>query len=211
MKFRSALFVLSLATLLIGGVMATTGAASAHERRAVKQYTFVVGWLNEPAYLNQPNAISLQVNKTDDNASVEGLEKTLKAEVSADNKKLNVELKPRFRAPGNYDGRLLPTKEGSYAFKFTGTIDGAQIDETFTAGPGTFGLVESPLAFPNALPSLTGVDETVKGFDQRIVSLEADDASSKANTAMAVGIAGIVIGAVGLVVGGYGLTRKASS
>ncbi|HLF78341.1 MAG TPA: hypothetical protein VJB57_12740 [Dehalococcoidia bacterium] len=208
MKFRSALFVLSLAALLVGGALVTTGAASAHERRAVKQYTFVVGWLNEPAYLNQPNAIDLRISKTEDSSPVEGLEKTLKAEVTADGKKVNVELKPRFRTPGAYDGRLLPTKEGSYAFKFTGTIEGVQIDETFTAGPGTFGLVESPLAFPNALPSLTGVDETVKGFDQRVVSLEADDASSKANTAMAVGIAGIVIGAVGLVVGGYGLTRK---
>ena len=40
------------------------GTASAHERRTVGKYQFVVGWLNEPAFSGQMNSIDLRV--TDD-------------------------------------------------------------------------------------------------------------------------------------------------
>jgi hypothetical protein len=210
MKLR-VLLTLSLAAIVAGGILATTVAVSAHERRAVKQYTFVVGWLNEPAFVNEPNSIDLRVSKTDDMSPVEGLEKTLKAEASSYNKKVNVEIKPRFRTPGAYDGRLLPNKVGVYAFKFTGTIEGAQVDETFTSSATTFGSVEEPLVFPNSQSAAASVDETVKALDQRVVDLESKDASGKANTALIVGIVGIVVGLTGLAVGGYGMTRKPGS
>jgi hypothetical protein len=209
MKFRAVSIGWSLAVIVAGAVLATTSAASAHERRAVQQYTFVVGWLNEPAYVNQPNAIDLRISKTDDGSPVEGLERTLKAEASAEGKKLSVELRPRFRTPGAYDGRLLPTSEGQFAFRIAGTIEGRQIDETFTAGPSTFGLVEKPVSFPRELPSLPGLDESVRGLEQRVVSLESDGDSGTANTALAVGIACIVIGFAGLAAGAYAIARKA--
>ena len=41
-------------------------------------------------------------------------------------------------------------KPGDYTFRIYGTIDGTEIDESFTSGPETFGAVEdpAPLQFP---------------------------------------------------------------
>jgi hypothetical protein len=210
MKLASVLRHASVLAIAAGLILATAPAASAHERRAVGTYTLVVGWLSEPAYLNQPNALDLRVSRTDDGSAVEGLERTLKAEATAEGKALNVELRPRFRTPGAYDGRLLPTAEGVFKFRITGTIEGNQVDETFTAGPSTFGLVEKPLAFPRELPSLTGIDQGVRGFEERILSLEEKADTSRADTAMALGAAGILVGVAGLVTAAFALRREAS-
>lgn len=211
MSISKTIVAVSLLALVAGSFLALTAGASAHERRPVGSYTFVVGWLNEPALVNEPNAIALGVTRTADASPVEGLERTLKAEASLGSDKLAVELKPRFRMPGAYDGRVLPTKEGSYTFTFTGTVENAPINEKFTGGPGTFSLIEAPLTFPLPLPQIQSIDESLKGVEQRIVSLEAADAKGAADTAMAIGIAGVIIGILGLGAGVFALTRRPST
>jgi hypothetical protein len=61
-----------------------------------------------------------------------------------------LELRARFGQPGSYVADLLPTAEGTYSFRIFGTIEGTDIDETFTGGPDTFSEVESTdsIAFP---------------------------------------------------------------
>ena len=65
--FRISTWTRAVAVLLIGvtSVLATTLTASilAHEGRIVGEYNLVVGFLNEPAYEGQLNAISLVVTK----------------------------------------------------------------------------------------------------------------------------------------------------
>src|SRR5205807_2655183 len=59
------------------------GIASAHERRIVGgDYTFVVGFLKEPAFEGETNGIDLRVSKAGDQPA-EGVEQPLKAEVMA--------------------------------------------------------------------------------------------------------------------------------
>jgi hypothetical protein len=195
--------------LAFGSLLVLSSSAEAHERRQVLSYTFVVGWLNEPALLNQPNAVDLRVSRTADASPVTGLEQSLKAEVTAGNQKQDVQLRPRFNTPGAYDGRMIPTATGVYSFRINGTIEGAQVNETFTAGPNTFGLIEEGNAFPVPLVSNQELDESLNGLEQRVVELESGG-SDDAGTVMAVAIAGVVIGLLGLAVGGYSLTRKAS-
>ena len=201
---RLTLLVFSVLALTAGAFLTTSTTGSAHERRTVGAYNFVVGWLNEPALINEPNAVDLRVSRAADASAVTGLEQTLKVEVTAAEKKTNVDLRPRFNTPGAYDGRMVRTQVGVYSFKFTGTIEGQQVTETFTAGPGTFGLIEEGNAFPNELP-------TNQQLEERLVTLQASSGIEEddSDTALYVGIAGLVVGALGLVTAGYALTKKA--
>jgi hypothetical protein len=203
---RALLAVASVSMLAVGVLLAFSAVAQAHERRNVDVYTFVVGWVTEPAYQGQPNSIDLRVSRTADASPVTGLEQTLKAEVSQGSKKLNVTLRPRFQTPGAYNGYMTPTVEGVYAFHFTGSIEGKSVDQTFTSGPGTFGSIEAPVAFPEPLLSTKAVDESLRSLEERVVTLESDD-SGGSGTAMAVGIAGVVVGVLGLGTAGFALTR----
>ncbi|HEU5432248.1 MAG TPA: hypothetical protein VFU81_11330 [Thermomicrobiales bacterium] len=144
--------------------------ASAHEHRTIAngQINVVVGFRDEPAFAGLKNGLDLTVMKlgptptagtpaaaSDDGptgAPVTGLEKTLKAEVLYGDQTMELTLTPRWNTPGAYDGVFFPMKPGDYSFRLYGTIDGAQVDETFTSSPTTFGPVEdpTPLEFPKA-------------------------------------------------------------
>ncbi|HEU0113154.1 MAG TPA: hypothetical protein VFQ80_00670 [Thermomicrobiales bacterium] len=142
--------------------------ASAHEHRTIAngQYNMVVGFLDEPTFAGLKNGLDLTVMKlggtptagaasSDDGpqgAPVTGLEKTLKAEVLYSDQTMELTLEPRDGAPGAYNGVFFPMKPGDYSFRIYGTINGAQVDETFTTSPSTFGPVEdpTPLEFPKA-------------------------------------------------------------
>ncbi len=201
---RLALLAVSVFALAGGSFLTSSTSADAHERRAVGAYSFVVGWLNEPALINQPNAVDLRVSRAADATPVTGLEQTLKVSVKSGEQTTNdVQLRPRFNTPGASDGRLIPTATGVYVFTITGTIEGQQINEVFTAGPGTFGLIEEGMAFPNELP-------TNQDLEERLVLLEADGGDGGSDNGTVFGIIGIVIGALGLAVAGIALTKKSA-
>jgi hypothetical protein len=197
----------SVVSLALGSFLISTSDVDAHERRTVGAYNFVVGWLNEPALLNQPNSVDLRITRASDGSNVTGLEQTLKLQVKSGEKSTDVQVRPRFNTPGAYDGRVLPTALGAYTFVITGTIEGQTVNETFTAGTGTFGLIEEGNVFPNPLPSNQDLDE-------RLVVLESASSDGggggDSDSAMMVGIAGVVIGGAGLAVGGYALTKKSA-
>ncbi len=148
--------VLLLALLVVG--VAPQG-VFAHEQRDIGggKYHAVVGFLNEPAYDGQLNGLDLTVtSKTDKNAdgsakAIEGLEKTLKAQVLANGKTLDLTVQSRFNLPGKYAAYFMPTAAGQYRFHLYGTINGEAIDETFESGPNRFNDVGaiSALQFPN--------------------------------------------------------------
>jgi hypothetical protein len=164
--------------------------AAAHERRTVGPYTFVVGWIVEPAYVNQLNALDLTVTETATTKAVEGLEKTLKAELIAGG---GSAIKPltiaaRFGLPGKYQGQVLPTKVGDYTFHITGTVNTTTIDEKFESGPGRFGAIEdiAPLQFPASLPSNSDL------------AAKLDETSSKLTLAIGLAAAALGISVVSL-------------
>src|SRR5256714_7989297 len=77
------LAAMSVVTIVVASLLLTSGTAYAHERRTVGPYQFVVGWLNEPAYVGQLNSLDLRITDTRNTQPVSGLEKTLAADVSA--------------------------------------------------------------------------------------------------------------------------------
>jgi hypothetical protein len=148
--------------LAAGALVAGNGLVSAHEHREVGGYTFVVGFLNEPAVQDEVNAVSVRITKPVADATpaageeevaetpVEGLELTV--EVILGDQKVELAMEPKWGDPGHYVAYLIPTQPGDYSFHVTGEIEGTAVDETFTAGPETFSTVapREELEFPAA-------------------------------------------------------------
>ncbi len=173
----------------------STNVALGHERRAVGPYTFVVGWINEPAYVNAANGLSLDVTETSGSKPVEGLATTVHAEVIVGGgaKKLSLDLATDEASPGHYEGSFIPTKTGDYIFHIFGTAGSTKIDERFESGPNTFdGVVSTdPLQFPDKGPANSDLAARLDSIQTQV-------------------IAGIVIGGVALLlsVGGLVMRRR---
>lgn len=141
--------------IVVASLLVFSGHASAHERRTVGPYQFIVGWLNEPAYVGLMNSLDLRVTDTRTNQPVSGLEKTLTADVSAGGlKPFALTVTARFGTAGAYNGYVMPTVTGTYTFHIVGKIDTQTIDEKFTSGPGGFEDVEDAAAiqYPTKVP-----------------------------------------------------------
>jgi hypothetical protein len=188
-------FRLALAAVVATAVgLAATGAALGHEVRQVGDFEFVVGFMGEPVFVGQKSGLEFQVTRGDE--PVEGLEETLQAEVRISDQSRELPLSPRFGEPGWYQSFFFPTAPGAYTFHISGTIEGTDVDESFTAGPDTFGEVEAATSgqFPVQFPA-TGdlVADAERGAD----------AAGLVPVALALGGAGLLAGlvAIGLVLG----------
>lgn len=201
--------------------LANVPSASAHERRQVAgKYTFVVGFLNEPVFLEEPNGVSLTVTNMQTNEPVEGVEKTLKADITAGGQTKTVELKARFGQKGAYSADVIPTKGGPWTFRFYGTIDGTQIEEKFESGPGRFNEPQSKaeLLFPVKLPSIGELAEQVQrggapaepsaGGSAVDVQRALDKAEDAQSTATTFGIIGILVGLAGVALAAWALITR---
>jgi len=179
--------------VVVSSFAVNTNIALGHERRVVGPYTFVVGWLNEPAYVNAANGLSLDVTETSSSTPVEGLATTLQAEVIVGGgaKKLSLDLSTDEASPGHYEGSFIPTKTGDYIFHISGTAGSTKIDERFESGPNTFdGVVSTdPLQFPDRVPATS-------------------DLAARLDQLQTLVIVGIVLGALALLASGAGLVIR---
>ena len=185
----------ALATLaIVASSFAINGnVALGHERRNVGPYTLVVGWIVEPAYVNNMNALDLTVTETQGAKAVEGLEKTLQAEVivGGSAKTMPLKVAARFGLPGKYQGQLLPTKTGDYSFHIFGNVGTTKVDEKFESGPNTFGGIEST----NALQ-----------FPER--GLSTTDLAARLDQLQTLVIAGVVVAGLALIASLGGLAMR---
>jgi hypothetical protein len=215
-----------LARLLVVGpalitalTVATAAPASAHERRTVGNYQFVVGWGDEPAYTGFKNSVQVTLSEASGSA-VPDLGDSLKVEVTKGSDRTTLPLVPNFRVgsfgtPGDYRAWITPTRAGTYSFHFTGSIGGQAVDETFTSSKTTFNDIEdvSAIQFPAKDPSTgqisTRLDREIPRLDTRAEAVEAgvrraDDRAARARTLAVIGcvvaIAGVVAGGAALAV-----------
>lgn len=155
------------ATLVVAtSFIAFAGPAAAHERRTVGPYTLVVGFLSEPAFAGNSNALDLRVTDTrvTPAKNVEGLQDTLTATVQSGGlEPLPLRITARFGAPGAYNGNFVPTAPGVYIFRIKGKIESLDIDEKFESGPGRFNDVESTsaLQYPAKVPAAQELGDTL--------------------------------------------------
>jgi hypothetical protein len=193
-RLFAALSVAMLVSILVAGSL------SAHEQSGVGEYTFVVGFIHEPAIVEEPNGLDLRVSRgAGDNAElIEGLENTLNAEILFGDQRLPLQLRARYGQPGAYTADIIPTEMGTYSFRIYGDIEGTQVDETFVGGPDTFSEVagKNAMSFPNQVGTVGSVQSM------------ASDASDTASTAMMFGIGGLIAGLLGLVLGGLAFMKS---
>ena len=165
------------------GILSTP--AAAHETRMVGPYTFIVGWVNEPAVVGQSNGLDLTVTETAGDKAVEGLDKTLKAEVITGGgaKTRSLELAADSDVPGHYTSGFVPTRVGDYTFHISGTAGTTKIDEKFESGPNRFDPVTDIVAleFPDQVPSTGDLAQQLA------------DASNKLTIAIALGAVALVV------------------
>lgn len=178
-------------TMLVG-----IGAASAHESREVGEYTFVVGFLDEPVFTGEESGLDLRVSRGEE--PVEGLEGTLQAEVTFDGQSRDLEISPVFDEPGAYRSVFFPTAAGPYTFHITGQVEDQAIDESFTSGPETFSEVQAVTGgqFPVQYPSTGDIVRDAQA---------GAGAATMAAIALGVGGAGLLAGLVAL---GLTLARR---
>lgn len=216
--FRSkALLVAALVAIVLPmSVLTTTGVASAHERRTVGgKYTFVVGWLVEPALINEPNGLDLRITTSDTNEAVSGAEKTVKVEIIQGATKKDFPIRARFGVAGGYTTDIIPTKAGGYSFHITGDLNGVALNETFESGPGRFDDVEdtTKVDFPTvraaggapAADSSAQVSQLVRQVATMDQALR--EAQDNAATARTLGFGGLLVGIVGVALAGFALMR----
>lgn len=163
----AAMGTLAVSTLLLAAPLS----AEAHEVRHIAdgKYQIVVGFMDEPVYAGDksgleffvsdlsapatPTAAAASDGDEDEEsagAPVDGLEKTLKAEVIFEDQTMELPLEARYNTPGAYQSVFFPMKAGDYTFRIYGKIGDTDIDESFTSSLDGFGAVEdpAPLQFP---------------------------------------------------------------
>jgi len=196
MKILSGRILLTLIIVLVNlaTLVVTSSPVSAHEGRDVGNYRFTVGWIVEPSFEGIKNGLDLRVVLKEGGKPVEGLEKTLKWELThmPSGATKIFDIRTIFRDPGHYTADIIPTVPGIYRFRLFGTVDGADVNQTFVTkgGGGGFGDIEpsEALQFPEKLPSLHDL------------SHKTDSASTFGILGVALGVLGTALGAVSLVV-----------
>jgi hypothetical protein len=210
MSKRRSMRLVSAAALVVTLLVLMAAPAFAHEERSVGGFDMAVGFGSEPAYAGEVNSVQLLLSKN--GQPVLDLGDTLDVEVAFGDQTQTFPLEPffeegEFGTLGDYRAWFIPTSSGQYSFHFTGTIDGQDVDETFTSGPKTFSDVESPqsVEFPVQDPTAGELADRIDRVEPRLASAigdvqsdvqaTADDASS----AKTIGLIGIAIGAIGLI------------
>jgi hypothetical protein len=158
MSSIAAIASIALSTLV---VLASPLMTEAHETRTIADgtYQIVVGFMDEPVFAGDKSGLEFWVSEVsaatpgaseEDGAPIEGLEVTLQAEVLFEDQTMALPLTAAFDEPGRYGSVFFPMQPGDYTFRIYGTINGTEIDESFTSGPETFGAVAdpAPLQFP---------------------------------------------------------------
>ena len=224
-KSLIAILIMALAAMAWMAV----GAASAHDDEELGGNKIVVGFLHEPAYEGERNAVSIRVTKGagDDSeesadmetsaghhdtepAGVEGLQNTLLVEVThvPSNVSKTMNLRPVSNDPGHYVADLIPTSPGHYRFRFFGTIGGEQYDVTFDsmAGGGNFDDVQPATAihFPDAVVSARELESAMRGLqtsvgEMQAASVETPDEDDDRDSATA------TMAIIGIVLGASGI------
>lgn len=183
--------------------------AAAHIVKQVGPYAVALGWVHEPVYVGEQNAVQVVVKDANGNPV---------SDLSADDLKVVVttamaqsdplSLAPTFDEdtglgiPGDYEAPIIPTAPGDYTFHVTGTIHSTQIDETATSSGTTFDTAvdASEIQFPGKVPALSDLSTRVQRIDARVQSqlAAAKAASSSADRAF---FAGLTAGGAGVVIG----------
>jgi hypothetical protein len=196
-RFGRIALAFGLATLALLSII--PGTALAHERVNVGRYELVIGWAEEPPLLGEPNGITLRITDTEAGQPVSEVT-TINLSVTTGGQTRDLELEPRFNAPGEYAADIIPTVRGVYSVRIAGSIEQQDVDTSVDIEE-----VAEPegLQFPVTLPSGAKIDEDLSALRTEDQGLRDTVAR---NQLMAAG--GLVLGLAGLIIGLVSLRRR---
>lgn len=125
-----------ITTLTLLSILLLTPAL-AHETKIVgegdEQYNVIVGMVREPVFTEERNGLDLIIRRTEDDAPVEGLAGSLRAEITAPDGETTraFELRAQWGRPGYYTDDILLSEPGIYTIRVYGFINEVEFDETF--------------------------------------------------------------------------------
>lgn len=178
----------------------------AHEQRKVGLFSLTVGWSDEPPYVGVKNRIELLVRDAA-GRPVRDLGDSLTVEVIFASERTGpLPLTPAEdgASTGAYEAPIIPTRPGRFAFRFSGSIRGHKVDETFALSESTDAVLNpSVIEFPAKDPTRAELAGLLERLQSRTDALRAkvDAAWMVAIWAGIVAVAAILVGAMGLVVG----------
>ena len=195
--------------ILAIGLASLATPVAAHIVKQVGPYTVALGWVHEPTYVGQLNAVQVVIKDARGNPVSDLSADDLKVVVSTAGQQSDpMALAPTFDEdtglgiPGDYEAPLIPTSPGDYTFHVTGTIHSTKIDETATSSDTTFDAAvdPGPIQFPGKLPQVSDIATRLERVDSRVQAqlTAADAAKSFAQGAL---VAGVAVGGVGLLIG----------
>lgn len=199
-----------LLIMLAAGV-GLPGRVTAHERRSVDSLRWEVGWLEEPVYAGLRNGIVLTLHDAT-GKPIEDIGDAIKVEAIFGDQKLGpLSLRPAEEQRGVFIAAMIPTRPGTYAFRFTGTFRGQKIDETFTCSEKTFDCVvgSAEIEFPLQDPSRAELAGRLDRLAPRIDAVvdRSNQASATARLARNLALSAIVVAVIGFVVS-VGVIRR---
>ena len=139
-----------LTAIMMSSSMLAVSNAYAHEGRLYsigdKDYWISVGSINEPVFVDDKSGAEAFVSLADPSdplnsdangtKNIEGLEKTIKFEISAGAKKKELAVEPAWRDPGHYEATFYPTIETTYNYRLFGTINNVTVSFDYQCIPG---------------------------------------------------------------------------
>jgi len=212
-------------------LLASVPSAWAHTHRVLtingQQIEFVVGWVNEPAYANEINAVDFwahYINGTCPQGTVStscpvyGLDQSLRVAVVLGGQSTTLSFSPNLSNDvpplfyGEYTAEIEPTVPGTISFIIFGNIGGTAVNETFTCGPTTYECVDpaSEIQFPQPSASGSDLQTTLSSAQSQIANLQAQVTQMQGTiqTAYTVAAVGVAVGVVGIVAGALAMIRS---
>ncbi len=184
MKIKRLVFVAIIALLAL---LLTTQIVSAHQTVTIGNYDVEYGWINEPAVIDQANAIVINITDNTGTAADANIDASslLVQAVFGDQAK-TLTLQPLGEdAPGQFIAPITPTRPGVYTVHLGGSIGSTSFnDDVQPEEVNTLDLVQFPPIVPLA------------------------GASPTSSIAFWFAIAGLILGAAGTGIGIYSLNRK---
>jgi hypothetical protein len=189
--FRARRFGIALIASAIG-LMLVVGVADAHIVKTIGKYTVALGWVHEPTFVGELNAVQVVIKDASGKAVTDLNDGDLKVTVAVGGKTSDpLSLLNTFDpdtglgVPGDYEAPIIPTAPGDYTFHLTGSIDGTAVDETATSSDSTFNSVvdSTGIQFPNQLPALTDIITRLDRIDARLAALPSPGTGAIASNA----------------------------
>ena len=171
-----------------GAVVATTflallllsGVADAHVVKTFGPYSVALGWVHEPTYVGEQNAVQVVIKDAAGKPVTDLADGDLKVTVAVGGQTsdtlpmLNTyDPDTGLGTAGDYEAPIIPTAPGDYTFHLTGTIHSTTVDETATSSDATFNSAVDAggIQFPNKLPALTDLVTRLDRIDARLAAL----------------------------------------